>query len=121
MRAYVVDELDSQTVKHIAEHLTDMGFASGMEKLYWLPLEERFLTPVQKEHAGKCGPYCMALEVLDSGVRLELLVRARNIMRCECVTYTTPEAEHFMIEQLDQMIAEIQKEELNELFGTCCA
>lgn len=121
MRAYLVDELDSQTVKHIGERLTELGFASGMEKLYWLPLEENLLTPVQKEHAEKCGPHCMALELLDSGVRLELLVRARNIMRCECVTYTTPEAERVMIERLDQLVAEVQKDELDELFGTCCA
>ena len=121
MRAYLVDELDPTTVTHIGEQLTEMGFASDIEKLYWLPLEEDMLTPVQRKHAESCGPHCMALELLDSGVRLELLVRAKGIMRCECVSYTTPEAEHHMMKQLDQLIAEVQKEELEQLFGTCGA
>lgn len=121
MRAYLADELDPATGTHIGEQLTEMGFASDIEKLYWLPLEDDMPTPVQREHAESCGQHCMALELLDSGVRLELLVRAKGIMRCGCVSYTTPEAERRMVEQHDQLIAEIQKEEQEQLFGTCCA
>lgn len=120
MRCYIVDELSKETLRHLAEALESKGWASGIEKLYWLPLAENKLTPLQKEHALSCGPHCMALELLDNGVRLELLVRARGKMRCECIAYTCPEAERAMMEYVDSLLENIHAEEINQLFGVMC-
>lgn len=120
MRTYSIDELDATTIQHLEEQLAEAGLASGIERLYWLPIAELHLAPLQKEHEESCGPHCLALEVLDDGVRLELLVRAKGRMRCECVQYALPETQQAMMRQLDERIACIQEEELKQLFGTCC-
>lgn len=120
MRCYVIDELDEGTIRHIADQLGSLGFASGIANLYWLPLEDSMLLPIHQEHAESCGPHVMALEVLDTSLRLELLVRAKNKLRCECVCYTSREAEQAMMNQLDDLVEEVQKEELNMLMSTCC-
>lgn len=120
MRTYTIDELDTNTLRHLEEYLTEAGLTSGIEKLYWLPLTASQLAPIQKEHEESCGPHCLALEVLDDGVRLELLVRAKGRMRCECIQYALPETQQLMMQQLDELIAGIQEEELKQLFGTCC-
>lgn len=111
MRSYVIDELEPATVRHLGEYLKNRGYASSVEKLFWLPVERELLEPVQKEHEAECGPYQLALELLDEGVRLELLVRAAGKIRCECVRYLAPEAERIMMNRLDQILTERQQDE----------
>lgn len=120
MRSYVIDELADSTLCHVQDRLTDMGCASSMTKLFWLPVDHDLLTPIQREHEPKCGPYQMALELRDGSIRLELLARAANILRCDCVGYLNPEAERKMMDKLDALIAEVQRDELSTLFGICC-
>lgn len=120
MRSYVIDELADSTLRHVQERLTDMGCASGMTKLFWLPVDHDLLTPIQREHELKCGPYQMALELRDGSLRLELLARAAGTLRCACARYLNPEAERKMMEKLDALIAEVQQDELSTFFGICC-
>lgn len=120
MRSYVIDELADSTLRHVQDRLTDMGCASSMAKLFWLLVEYDLLTPTQREHELKCGPYQMALELREGSVRLELLARAAGTLRCECVCYLNPEAERKMMDKLDALVAAIQRDELSTLFGICC-
>lgn len=106
MRCYVVDEIPAETLEKLEKALDEKGYASSIEKLYWIPLEARRLLPIQQDHAASCGPHCLALEILDEGVRLEFLVRAQSRMRCECVSYPSPETEREMMQWLDARIEE---------------
>lgn len=106
MRCYVIDEIPADTLEKFEAALDEKGYASSVEKLYWLPLEARHLLPLQQEHAASCGPHCLALEILDDGVRLEFLVRAQGRMRCECVSYASPETEREMMAWLDARLEE---------------
>ncbi len=110
MRSYVIDELDLATVRYMGEYLKKRGYASSVENLFWLPVERELLRPVQQEHEAECGPYQMALELLDEGIRLELLVRAAGKIRCECVCYLASEAERTMMNRLDQILVERQQD-----------
>ncbi|MEG2139836.1 MAG: hypothetical protein RRY20_03505 [Bilophila sp.] len=120
MRTYTIDELDATTVQHLEERLLEAGYASDIEKLFWLPLEEDQLSALQQEHKESCGPHCLALEVLEDGVRLELLIRAKGRMRCECVHYASPETQQAVIARLNALLEAIQTDELEHVFGTCC-
>ena len=108
MRCYLVDELHSDTLARLEADLSTRGCQSGIEKLYWIPLDKAQLLPVQVEHETSCGPHCLALEILDDGVRLELLVRAQGRIRCECLCYPSPETERGMMDWLDARIAEAE-------------
>ena len=111
MRCYLVDEHQPEVIANLEAQLTKKGCQSGIERLYWLPLEKDYLLPVQREHTSSCGPHCLALEILDDAVRLEFLVRAKGRMRCECVCYLSPEAERHMMDWLDARIMEAEAEQ----------
>ena len=48
----------------------------------------------------------MALETGRDWVRLEFLVRARQILRCSCVAYATKEQCDYMMDYLDTTLKE---------------
>ena len=39
MRCYLVDELQPEVIANLEAQLTKNGCQSGIERLYWLPLE----------------------------------------------------------------------------------
>lgn len=104
MRAYLVDDIPEEKLTALAALLDARGLAASLPGLYWLPLPDALLTPLQREHAGECGPHVMALELLDGAVRMELLVRARGRLRCDCVGYATASVRDRMMASLDGLL-----------------
>lgn len=115
MRSYLIEDLFEADIKKIVEALNEMGLQGPLEGIYYLPLPDDVLQPEQKDHLEECGPYFMALEVIEgpsdmseSQVKLELLVRGRKKMRCSCICYATPPQRKHMIDYLDQFIEELE-------------
>jgi hypothetical protein len=108
MRSYYLDEFVPGELERLVERLDSMELSAGMEDLYWLPVPKNLLTPLQKKHEGECGPYVLALEILDAALRLELLVRARNKLRCECVAYAEHKLASHMIVYLHGLLDELK-------------
>jgi hypothetical protein len=104
VRSYRIDELTSAEMQRLAERLGDPAFASGMPGLYWLPVPPDMLEAKQREHRDVCGPYAMALELRPGALSLELLVRARNALRCECIGYAGPDLAGRMIAYIDELL-----------------
>ena len=107
MRSYYIDEFVPGELERFAERLHSMALSAGVEELYWLPVPEDLLTACQKRHASECGPYVLALEILDEALRLELLVRARNKLRCECVAYADQRLVSHMIVYLHALLDDL--------------
>ena len=107
MRTYTIDQLDEAQVAAINARLTEMNLQAGLEGIYWLPVPQHMLTPIQKEHQGQCGPYCLALEVENSAVHLELLVRGQGRIRCECLSFAGHALRDHMIAYLESMLTEL--------------
>ncbi len=83
-----------------------MNLQSGVEGVYWLPIPSELHSEIQKEHASKCGPYVMALEVDDESLCLELLVRAKSVLHCNCVSYAHAELEQYMMRYVDSLLSQ---------------
>lgn len=107
MRVYVIDELLREQVEKIEKALKAKGWSGGLEGVYYLPLPDELLEEDQREHLPQCGPYLLALEALPEALRLELLVRASNIIRCSCIRYANPAQRNHMIDLLDAFIREL--------------
>lgn len=107
MRWYTLDELTEADTQKLTATLTDMGLASGMVGLFWLPVPQEMLSPLQQEHQESCGPHAMGLEVEENSLRLELLVRARGRMRCDCVGYATAALRNHMIDWLENFLLDL--------------
>ncbi len=65
--------------------------------------DSRELSDINKS----CGPHVFGLEVEEDSLRMELLVRAKNRMRCDCVHYAGPELRASMIAWLEQMLTDL--------------
>lgn len=115
MRSYLLEDLYEADIEKISEALKEMDLQGPLEGIFYLPMPEELLQQEQKDHLGECGPYFMALEVIEGAsemsecqLKLELLVRGRNKMRCSCITYATPPQSQHMIGYLDQFIEELE-------------
>ena len=108
MRSYCIDEFVPGELERLAERLDNMELSAGLEELYWMPVPKNLLTPVQKKHERECGPYVLALEILDESLRLELLVRARSKLRCDCVAFAEQKLVDYMIGYLHGLLDELE-------------
>lgn len=106
MRSYQIDEFTPEQIETIIKRFTEKGFASSIPQLFQIPLPEDLCGPEQKDHRESCGPFYMALETGRDWVRLEFLVRARQILRCSCVSYATKEQCDYMMDYLDTTLKE---------------
>ncbi|MBN2140679.1 MAG: hypothetical protein JW718_06695 [Desulfovibrionaceae bacterium] len=108
MRVYQVEDIQAQDMDKIENKLTDLGLRGAIEDIFFLPLPPELLEPEQKEHQDSCGPYACGLEIWDQNtIKLELLVRARNKLRCSCVAYATPRQREYVINYVDTLIKEL--------------
>ena len=105
MREYVISDLNPAETQALEEALTARNLAAGIEHLYWLPVSE--LTAVQKEHAASCGPHVVALEVEETALRMELLIRAKNRLRCDCIAYADAGQTRALLASLHELLAEL--------------
>ncbi|MCG8529329.1 MAG: hypothetical protein MI749_01565 [Desulfovibrionales bacterium] len=107
MRLYLLEDLTRDNIQAITARLNDMELAGSMEGIFWLPCPAELLSETQQAHSNECGPHCMAVEIEGTTVRMELLVRARNKLRCECVSYASPDLRAHMIQYIDDMLNDL--------------
>ncbi len=106
MRSILIDELRPADIEKVRGHLKAACTASRLPDVYWLELPPDLLGEVQREHAG-CGPHRVALVLEEGSVRLELLVRARESLRCACTGYASQAQRRFCLGFMDRMIEEL--------------
>lgn len=106
MRSYLIEDFYPEHLQKVTAALSDKGYSGSLDGVFYLPVPQELLTDVQREHAGECGPHIFVLEAVeDAGVlKLELLVRAKNKLRCECVMYATQAQREYIISFLDDFI-----------------
>lgn len=107
MRSYRIDELLPEHVKRFGEHMRKHDLAGSLDGLFWLNVPKDLLTNEQKEHLDKCGPYSLSVETGEDWVQMELLVRARSILRCSCIAYATPVQREHLVSMLDNIFKEL--------------
>lgn len=105
MRWYGMDGFAPEETARLAAALSDMGLSSGLDGLYWLPAPADLLSDVQRAHRESCGPHVMGLELEARSLRLEMLVRARGRLRCDCVHYAGPPLRDHMVAWLEDLLA----------------
>ena len=108
MRMFVLDELDPAWMESLRNKLEQRGHQGAIKDIYWFELPEAILTPEQQEHLQSCGPYVLSLETGKSSLKLELLVRARNTLRCTCTGLLTREQRIYALDQLEDILADLE-------------
>ncbi len=105
MRQIVIDELSPMERDNIDSYLKRSLKPGPMVGLYWIVLPSDLLSTAQQEH-DKCGPFYLAVEMENAGVRFELLVRSHANLHCSCIAYATSPQRQFVLDFIDKMISE---------------
>jgi hypothetical protein len=102
MKQYVIDQLRPNDHFKIKAHL-DMNLRlSGIPDIYWLILPQDMLEGNQAEHAD-CQPLYFALELSQSALSCELLVRTLSHVRCDCMRYASLAQRNWLIQTIDDI------------------
>ena len=65
------------------------------------------LTPIQKEHEG-CKPHVFALMLEDDSLSVELLVRIKTSIKCDCMGYANHEQREWLIQKMDLILEKLE-------------
>jgi hypothetical protein len=102
MKQYVIDQLRPNDYFKIKAYL-DMNLRlSGIPDIYWLILPQNMLEGNQAEHAD-CQPLYFALELSQSALSCELLVRTLSHVRCDCMRYASLAQRNWLIQTIDDI------------------
>jgi hypothetical protein len=102
MKQYVIDEIRPQDYEKIKAYLDEKFGSSGLDGLYWIPVDETLLSATQSAHPN-CAPFFMSLELTEDRLAGELLVRTRNRVRCDCIHYADKRQRDWLLETMDAM------------------
>lgn len=107
MKQYVIDQLRWKDYEDVKGYLDVRGEKTVMEGVYWIEVPESLYTNVQNEHS-QCHPYYFAVNLSFDRVDFELLIRSRQIMRCNCIAYAVPEQRDYIIGFADEMLERLK-------------
>jgi hypothetical protein len=107
MRQFVIDELSILERDNLESYLKRSLKPGPMAGIFWIELPGDLLAEAQRGH-DQCGPFYLAVEIEDTRVCFELLVRSKTNLHCTCIAYTTPVQRQFVLDFIDRMLAEEQ-------------
>ncbi|NVM57994.1 MAG: hypothetical protein HWN51_07740 [Desulfobacterales bacterium] len=102
MKQYRIDELRPQDYEKLKMHLDERFGSSQMEGLYWVPLDDDLLDEVQAAHTD-CHPLYFGVELKQTAISFELLIRTRSRVRCDCIRYANAAQRESIVRLADAM------------------
>ena len=106
MKQYVIDEIRPADHSKIKQYLDASYGPVEMGGIYWIPLAAEVLTEIQRAHTD-CQPFYFALELEETRLALELLVRTKNRIRCACIGYASRDQQIWIMEAVDAIFEKL--------------
>jgi hypothetical protein len=107
MKQYVIDEIRIEDYKQIKDFLENKYGESELGGIYWIPVDEAQLTPLQSSHQS-CQPFYVALDLEPDRLCCELLIRTKQHVRCDCMGYADEKQRNWIISSVDKMFKELE-------------
>lgn len=105
MRQIVIDELTPMERDNIDSYLKRSLQRGPMIGLYWIVLPPDLLAEAQLGHEQH-GPFYLAVDLDNTSVRFEFLVRSNSNLHCTCIAHASPQQRQFVLDFIDRMVAE---------------
>ncbi|MCU0559057.1 MAG: hypothetical protein MUD16_02550 [Desulfobacterales bacterium] len=106
MKQYVVDQLRFNDYEKLRGCLDQRFGPASIEGVYWVALEPGRLSATQAAHRG-CQPFFAALELCGERLSVELLIRTRQRIRCDCIAYANEEQRNWLIRLVDDLMQQL--------------
>ena len=107
MKSYAIDELRFHDYDKIRAYAGEHFGFSGVDGIYWIPLDEDILSDIQKDHEP-CKPFYFAVEIEPERVACELLIRTNSTIRCSCMAYADERQRNWLIRLIDGVFDELE-------------
>jgi len=107
MKQYVIDELRAGDYETLKTYLNDHFGPAALDVIYWIPIDPDILTDVQIDHAA-CRPYYFAIDLDQTRLSCELLVRTKRRVRCSCIDYATEAQRNWLIDLIDTIFYQLE-------------
>jgi len=105
MRQFLIDELSREERDNLESYLKRTVKEAPMEGIFWLELPPGLWGSAQQGH-DSCGPFYFGIELTETKLIAELLVRSESNLHCSCISYATQSQREFLLRFLDTMLAE---------------
>lgn len=106
MKQYLLDGLRPADHQKIKAYLDEYLTSSPLGGVYWLELDKKYLSPLQKEHVD-CHPQVFALTLEETHLSCEFLVRIKKNIKCDCMDYATKPQRNWLIDQVDAIFEKL--------------
>ena len=107
MKQYVIDELRPEDYNKIKKYFDETYGSAEMGGIYWVPIAIEVLTEIQHEHTD-CQPFYFAIDLGEDRLALELLVRTKNRIRCDCIGYASKDQRNWIMGALDAIFEKLE-------------
>ena len=107
MKQYVIDELRYQDFEALQQYFQSHFSPSGLDGLYWIPLETDVLSATQRSHAD-CHPHYFSVELEPGRLSCELLVRTAARVRCDCIAYADDRQRDWLLKVIDAILEKLK-------------
>ncbi len=106
MQHYRIDELRPLEYDKIKSYFDEHFSFSDLGDLYWIPIDDALLTDIQASHT-ECQPFFFAVELEETSISFELLVRTKARIRCDCIGYATEAQRNWLIRLADSIFEQL--------------
>lgn len=100
MKQYVIDEFRPGDADNLKNYLEKNFGPAELKSVFWIPLPGELLSATQTAHQ-ECQPFYFAVDINDTRIACELLVRTRNTIRCSCIGYATTRQREWFLSHID--------------------
>jgi len=107
MKQYVIDELRPEDYDKIKAYLDEHFGPVDMGDIYWIPLDQDLYDEKQLSH-DECRPFYFTIQLSTTSLAVELLVRTKSRIRCDCIKYATQEQFFWLISFIDAILEKLQ-------------
>lgn len=107
MKQYLIDELRPADYEALKIFMDRQYGPPAMDRIYWIPVEADVLSNIQLAHP-ECRPHYFAVDLDETRLACELLVRSKNCLRCDCIHYATKNQRNWLIELIDSIFNQLQ-------------
>jgi hypothetical protein len=107
MKQYVFDQLREEDHDLLHEFLDNNAEKTVFDDVFRLPLPEALYTDVQKEHKD-CWPFYFAVNLSQTTINFELLIRSKNVLRCSCIRYADRAQRDYILDYADRMLEDLK-------------
>jgi len=106
MKQYVIDELRPNDYILLKEYLSANFSEAKVGNLFWITLDKSLLSEIQTNHKD-CQPFYFAIELQETSLACELLVRTNQRVRCDCICYAKKAQRNWIINKIDKIFQQL--------------